>query len=387
MSRATWVCLMAIAFLANLAFAQQTGNARPRGPRVEVVCPSDPIPVRIGDHQVLVYELHVTNFDKVPLAISELEVYADARKDHRLLSAAGAELAKMVQSVGSRESTSTKLDPGGRSVIFITIELGSDSMPPERLLHWVTFTSDTSNERSSPISTPAKSILNGFPVIVSREQVPVLAPPFEEGIWVASEGPANESGHRRTLLAIDGRVHAPERFASDWVKVGPNGDSRRGTAKNEDYWAYGQPILSVADGEVTTVVDGIPDNMPGTLPNEISLENIAGNHIVLRIAPNRYVMYAHLQPGSITVAPKQHVVRGTVIGRLGNSGQSTGPHLHLQVTDGGAPLESEGVPFVFIEFVDLGPGAEFELDKHISVPRQNSLPSRDQVVQFKAARR
>src|SRR5258707_12449632 len=53
------------------------GFARERGPRVEVVCPSPPIPVRIDKRQVLVYELHVTNFDTVPLTLKRLEVFAN----------------------------------------------------------------------------------------------------------------------------------------------------------------------------------------------------------------------------------------------------------------------------------------------------------------------
>ena len=52
----------------------QAGHARERGPRVEVVCPAPPIPVKVEDKQVLVYELHVTNFDTVPLTLKKLEV-------------------------------------------------------------------------------------------------------------------------------------------------------------------------------------------------------------------------------------------------------------------------------------------------------------------------
>ena len=58
-----------------LIFAMlQAGLARERGPRVEVVCPASPIPVEVEDKQVLVYELHVTNFDTVPLTLKKLEV-------------------------------------------------------------------------------------------------------------------------------------------------------------------------------------------------------------------------------------------------------------------------------------------------------------------------
>jgi len=74
-----------------------------------------------------------------------------------------------------------------------------------------------------------------------------------------------------------------------------------------------------------------------------------------------------------------------ILGRLGNSGQATAPHLHFQVTDGNSVLESEGVPFVFDKFTDLGPGSEFELDKHRSIPRTDALPANNLVVEFPAA--
>jgi len=362
----------------------QAGYARERGPRVEVVCPWLPIPVEIASHQALFYELHVTNFDKVPLTLSKLETLADSEKSRPLASVSDDALRSMIQIVGSPGEATQTIDPGKRAVIFMKIELGIGAEVPRVLRHRMIFLPGVSNDNPSAatVHRTVRAVLESFPVVVSHDSVPVLSSPFEDGVWVAGEGPSNDSGHRRALLAIEGHIHAPERFASDWVKVGPNGDSHRGTSHNEEFWAYGQSVLAVGDGEVIRAVDGIPDNAPRAQPAEITLDNILGNYIVLRIAPNRYVTYAHLQPGSIVVTPHQHVIRGNVIARLGNSGQSTAPHLHLQVTDGDSPLESEGVPFVFDAFLDLGPGSDYELDKHSWVPRQNSLPPKNEVVEF-----
>src|SRR6266478_8184809 len=90
-----------------------------------------------------------------------------------------------------------------------------------------------------------------------------------------------------------------------------------------------------------------------------SLDNIAGNHVILQIAPNRYVTYAHLQNGSIKVRLHDRVHRGDVLALLGNSGNTTGAHLHLQVTARNSVLQSEGVPFVFQNFTYLGPGSAY----------------------------
>ena len=78
----------------------------------------------------------------------------------------------------------------------------------------------------------------------------------------------------------------------------------------------------------------------------------------------------------------ERVHRGTTLGLLGNSGQATGARLHLQVTDRNSVLESDGVPFVIGRFFYLGPGADYETDKHISIPWVDSIPPGNAVVMF-----
>ncbi|MBD0283483.1 MAG: peptidoglycan DD-metalloendopeptidase family protein [Thermoleophilaceae bacterium] len=66
----------------------------------------------------------------------------------------------------------------------------------------------------------------------------------------------------------------------------------------------------------------------------MTLQSADGNHVILRIGPRRYVGYVHLRPGSVRVGRGQRVRRGQVIGQLGNTGSSSGPHLHVQVMNG-----------------------------------------------------
>jgi murein DD-endopeptidase MepM/ murein hydrolase activator NlpD len=273
------------------------------------------------------------------------------------------------------------IGPAKRAVVFVWIELRLDARLPGSLRHRMIFAAGAAGEAKA--GATAESTLEDFQVPVSQDAAPLLNSPFDGGVWLAGDGLANDSVHRRAVTAIDGYIHNAQRFAIDWVKVGPNGDSHHdGTTRNENWWGYGEPIRAVADGEVTQVLDGIPENVPRVLPKEVTLDNIAGNYVILRIAPNRYVTYAHLQSGSIGVRLHDHVARGRVIGRLGNSGQATAPHLHLQVTDGNSVLQSEGVPFIFSSFTDLGPGSDYELTKHLSVPRTDSVPGKDAVVEL-----
>jgi murein DD-endopeptidase len=364
------------------------GFARERGPRVEVVCPSSPIPVRIDKRQALVYEIHVTNFDSVPLTLKRFEVFANEESSAPLSTLAETALsAAMIRVGGAMMMTGSTgvvkdarvIEPGGRSVIFVWIELQPDRPAPASLKHRMVF--------SAAADSAKDTTLEDFQVPVSQDSVPTLAPPFNGGTWLAGNGPANDSDHRRTIIAIDGHIYSPERFAIDWVKVGPNDDSRHdGTTRNENWWGWGEPVLAVADGEITEAVDGIPDNTPRVLP-PVTLDNIAGNHVILQIARDRYVTYAHLQNGSIKVRLHDRVHRGDVLALLGNSGNTTGAHLHLQVTDRNSVLQSHGLPFVFENFTYLGPGSAYELDKHVSVSWASSMPSGDAVVQFEPAKR
>jgi hypothetical protein len=227
-----------------------------------------------------------------------------------------------------------------------------------------------------------ESALDGVIVPVSNEAVPVLKPPMGDGIWYAGNGPSNTSDHRRSVIALDGRAHIAQRFATDWMMIGPNGntfhDNRR---KNENFWGFGHPLMAVADGEVTAVVDDLPDHLPDH-PPAITLGNIAGNYVILRLAPGIYAMFAHLKQGSIRVRLHQQVKAGEVLGELGDSGQTTGPHFHFQLMDGNSPLAAEGLPYVFDKFRFLGFGKEFEMDKHPDQTRSLSLPMDDTVLSF-----
>jgi hypothetical protein len=329
--------------------------------------------------QVLVYELDVTNFDLVALRLKRLEVFGDEAGGAPLSALGHDELAKAMTRIGAGPGTSVDtavIEPGGRAVVFAWVELDPGRPVPARLRHELTF-----SPQSAEVT--ADQTLKDFNVPVRRgESVPTLSPPFKDGIWLAGNGPASDSTHRRALIAIDARVFSPERFAVDWDKIGPNGDTHHdGTTRNENWWGYGQPVLAVADGEITALQDGIPDNLPGSLP-PVTLDNLAGNYLVLRISPTRYVTYAHLQSGSVRVRLGERVRRGVTLGLLGNSGQTTGPHLHLQVTDRNSVLESDGVPFMIAKFSYLGMGADYETDKHVSIPWADSLPPGNAVVMF-----
>ena len=99
-----------------------------------------------------------------------------------------------------------------------------------------------------------------------------------------------------------------------------------------------------------------------------------------------YAFYAHMIPGSQTVKLGDNVSAGQVIGRLGNSGNSTAPHLHFHVGDAPSPLGTEGVPFVIDEYSDLGIVVKFLAPwtpSALATTRRRELPFENHVVRFK----
>jgi hypothetical protein len=86
----------------------------------------------------------------------------------------------------------------------------------------------------------------------------------------------------------------------------------------------------------------------------VTIREADGNHVILRLGKGRYAFYAHLKPGSVRVKPGDRVREGEVLGQLGNSGSSTGPHLHFHVMNRPSALASNGLPYVFDRFRRAG---------------------------------
>jgi len=106
----------------------------------------------------------------------------------------------------------------------------------------------------------------------------------------------------------------------------------------------------------------------------ITLETIGGNHVVLDLGHRRFAFYAHLQPGSLKVKVGDRVKRGQVLGLVGNSGNSTEPHLHFHLADSISPLGSEGVPYALDSF-DTKAKSGGAATKH-----KQEIPLEDEVV-------
>ncbi len=229
------------------------------------------------------------------------------------------------------------------------------------------------------------SVLAGT-ATVSKAPI-VISSPLRGSEWLAGNGPGNSSGHRRALIATSGGARIAQRFAIDFVQLFPDGKSFNGDQKdNKSYRCYGAEALAVADAVVVATKDGIPENVPGPTSRAvpITLETVGGNHVILDLGGGRFAFYAHLQPGSLRVKTGDKVRRGQVVGLVGNSGNSTEPHLHFHISDTNSPLGTEGVPYAFPSFEVQGKGWGWKPSSPAAATekRQNEIPLENEVVRF-----
>lgn len=146
---------------------------------------------------------------------------------------------------------------------------------------------------------------------------------------------------------------------------------RLGGTGVESYYGWGRAVYGPGRGEVVTVSDGLNDRAatgplntvaiwiyatfffrPST--NDDGVPDISpnvGNHVMVELEPGGVAFYAHLQNGSIRVGRGDRVEDQTAIGLVGNSGNTTAPHLHVHVLDQMRDLMSaQLVPFVFSRY-------------------------------------
>jgi hypothetical protein len=137
-----------------------------------------------------------------------------------------------------------------------------------------------------------------------------------------------------------------QRFAFDLLGVGPDGKTHKGDgSRNEDYYAFGREVLAPAEGVVTDVIDGVRDNVPGSM-NPLSA---LGNAVFIGHSKHEVSVLAHFQQGSIKVKAGDKVQKGQVLGLCGNSGNSSEPHLHYHLQNTPVIQAASGIKCSFDE--------------------------------------
>jgi biotin carboxyl carrier protein len=167
-----------------------------------------------------------------------------------------------------------------------------------------------------------------------------LAYPLKNGVYYVGGGGSSRWINNHTATP-------PQDYALDIIRLNVLGNSGNITGSDnlQSYMAFGDTIYSPCRGNVVRAVDGLPDQIP---PNRDS-QNPAGNHVVI-FYQGVEILLAHMMEGSIKVREGDMVNKGETVGRIGNSGQTSQPHLHIHAERGGTPGEifkGSGVPITF----------------------------------------
>jgi hypothetical protein len=211
--------------------------------------------------------------------------------------------------------------------------------------------------------------------------------PFR-GRWVAENSPARRVPSHGTDLfgtryAIDfSGVDDHQRTATvrDWRTI-------LATEPPERFFSFGRPILAPGSGTVVAVHDAEPDHPARRSPLALvpyalsqasrvraGVAAIAGNHVIIELAESStFAALTHLQHESIVVAVGQQVRDGQQVARCGNTGNSTQPHVHVQVMDRADPSVAEGVPMTFRHFREWSSGVTQAQDRERGMPGEGAV--------------
>jgi murein DD-endopeptidase MepM/ murein hydrolase activator NlpD len=383
------VCVVAV----GMAGAQGRGLPRPGVDRYTPLVPkvnSTPRWFRGTDGLIhIAYELMLTNGFPIPVTLDSVTVRRSDRDGGTIERLSGSELEAAMSLIAPAADPTTTVPNSGVGVVWFEIVLPRGARLPRAIRHTLT----VSVPPGLPV--PGQITYTGALERVDQRPPTVLAPPLRGPGWIAL-GSCCDGPHRRALQPVNGKLTLGQRFAIDW-----NGSDSQGRlvvgdpGVNTNWVFFGKPVLAVADARVVAAVDRYPDQIPNN-PGPVTLQSADGNRVILRLSPGHYVGYVHLRRGSVRVRRGQRVRPGQVIGALGNSGSSSGPHLHMQVMNGPSLVFSDSLPFVFDRFDLTGrfpplsdalqeainAGQPIPIDTSGAGPRRRELPMGRDVVRF-----
>jgi hypothetical protein len=343
----------AIFALGSAALAEDYGR-----PTAILVSPIHEAQIVRGDDgkDHVEYELLVVNVFSEPVTLSSVAVLDPAGKE--LMRIEGGTLAAATQTLFAK--TATPVVPASAAVsVDVDLMLPPDTAP-ERVTHRAAYTLKADSELALMVGSLE---VDAPEVAINRQPAIVIRPPLKGDGWLATTACCKPNVHRDERIAIDGvRIETGETFAVDWAKVKNDrlfdGDGKR----VEQYYGFGEDVLAVADGTVVSIHDGMPDQTPFVFMVPKSKSDYGGNNLILEIAPNVFAWYAHLRQGSLTVKVGDVVKAGAPIAKLGNTGPSEGPHLHLGLIDKPDAIAGRSLPFVFESFTLVG-AIDFDASK------------------------
>jgi hypothetical protein len=344
-----FILVLLAVILASVRASAAGPDLKPPQVTVNFIFPPSPL-IQFGAAH-LVYEMVITNY--VPVAYTLESINVDC--GDRQFSYSAETLKEMMRLAGETRSSAqtTQILGGSTAVVFFMLQFENASQIPGSLYHTLHFRSHDGADHA----------LKAKPMAVGPQAPILVEAPLRGSDWIAGDSVHNgpDAAHRRAVLFDRGEPYLAQRYAIDWVRyriIGGNRTTWSGPEnRNSSYFCYDVPIYSMTAGSVTEVLDGISENVPhsGKMAIDVNFMNAGGNHVVVYIGYGLYALYAHMRPGTIKVKVGDHVNPGEIIGHVGNSGNSTEPHLHEHIVNRPSFLAGQGVPYEFASFEASGP--------------------------------
>ena len=289
----------------------------------------------------VVYEFELDNVSGSRVRLERLQVAATSPPGV-LATYRGGQIVPLLLVDGAGRPTRT-LKPGQAAVVFLDLTFPRTGNIPPRLVHRLVLTVGGG-------STAKRQTMDGIAVKLASRAPIRVGRPLRGGNLIALNGCCAKSDHARAVLFIGGRLVIAQRFAIDFVRFRGQATFEGDPSRNESYFIFGAPVLAVGPGRVIATRADVPENTPPAEPPFTTFRALLGNYVVEALGHHRYALYAHLHTGSLRIHAGQRVHRGQVLALVGNTGNSTEPHLHFHVTSGPSPLAADGVPYVFRSF-------------------------------------
>lgn len=339
-------------FLFILVLQSCSGNSdsvTPAETSFEMKVTFSPIEVKSTDGKInLLYSVEISNFEKEGYEL----------KDFQVLNAANNTMLCSISDTGK----------------YMLIHKPTVESIPQELYYYPLF--DLATYRFSiglildPAQVPQKlrhklvlikdateKIIEGAETSISKGPITIISSPLKGERFVsANTTTLMNNQHPTYQLTYKGITTVPERYCVDWNKLDATGSPFHGDQSIcENWYVYGQDVYAASGGQVVFVSDGMPDQFPvGTVSNDLNVFNSAGNCVMIYMVGSGFTIYGHMKPNSIVVKAGQAVNKGQLIGKVGNSGNSTAPHLHFGIHTDFPWYISEGLPYYIDSLEKIG---------------------------------
>src|SRR5262245_35749994 len=344
-----------LCFVAVIALNSASAEAGAAGdvftPVIASTLSPEAYPIRGTDGAYhIVDELQLTNTKSTPATLTKIEVLAGSTGSQVINSYSGTDLLKRLRTLAPQPATDVTIEPNAGRLFYIELTFKDAASIPKLLEHHLHLV-------GAPNPGPAKPAPLDYvvaPLKIADAKPLIIGPPLAGGGWVAANGCCNpDITHRGSVQSVNGALYDSQRFAIDWMRLDERGGLVHGDESDvHNYSDYGADVLAVAGGKVVSVLNILADQVPGRLPEPsfITIETVDGNHVVLDLGGGRFAFYAHLQKNSIKVRPGDQVKKGAVLGKLGNTGNTSAPHLHFHVMNRPSPMAADGIPYLIDSF-------------------------------------